>query len=170
MQPLFRDNNCAAVRSKQQREQQFKQFNERQDMNNKSTYRTKQREELKNYLANKAGEHFTVGEVCQHFRSRGQNIGTTTVYRQLERMVDEGLVNKYIIDANSPACFEFVSDEHHHHGETCFHCKCEKCGKLIHLRCEELEGISGHLAEHHGFRLNPMRTVFYGICEECARG
>ena len=47
-------------------------------------------------------------------------------------------------------------------------CKCEKCGKLTHMHCEELEGIGEHLYEHHGFVLNPLRTVFYGVCEDCA--
>ena len=45
---------------------------------------------------------------------------------------------------------------------------CEKCGKLIHLHCEELEGIGEHLLKDHGFTLNSMRTVLYGICEDCA--
>ena len=41
-------------------------------------------------------------------------------------------------------------------------------GKHIHLHCEELAMIQGHLMEHHQFLLNPMRTVFYGVCEQCA--
>lgn len=36
------------------------------------------------------------------------------------------------------------------------------------MHCEELEEIHAHLLERHSFRLNPMRTVFYGVCGECA--
>ena len=50
---------------------------------------------------------------------------------------------------------------------TCFHCKCEKCGKLIHLHCEELQEIQSHLLGEHGFQLDPRRTVLYGLCEGC---
>ena len=82
-------------------------------------------------------------------------------------MVDEGLLNKYIMDAGSPACFEYIGEDTHGDGEVCFHCKCEKCGKLIHLHCEELEEIQSHLWEAHQFRLDPLRTVFYGICDDC---
>ena len=92
----------------------------------------------------------------------------TSVYRQLERMVDEGIVNKYILDANTPACFEYVPEHAGHENEICFHAKCEKCGKLIHLNCEELTCIQEHLREHHQFTLDPLRTVFYGICEQCS--
>ena len=136
-------------------------------MQNQTTYKTKQRDELLEYLKSMAGQHITVNSICAYFKQKGRPIGTTTVYRQLERMVSDGLVNKYIIDRNSPACFEFVAEQNHHEQETCFHCKCEKCGKLIHLHCDELMLIQRHLLEHHQFRLTPTRTVFYGVCAEC---
>ena len=137
-------------------------------MSVKAKYRTHQREELLDYLASVKGEHVTAQDVCLHLQSQGAKIGTTTVYRQLERMVDEGLVGKYIIDAPSPACFEYIGREAHGTERTCFHCKCDVCGKLIHLHCDELSQIGAHLKEHHGFTLNAMRTVFYGTCEDCA--
>ena len=58
-------------------------------------------------------------------------------------------------------------------GEEChkevshFHLKCEKCGTLIHLECHDLEQLSSHLMAEHGFALDPFRTVFYGLCENC---
>ncbi len=131
-------------------------------------YKTKQREIMMEYLKARPGTHITAFDVCEHFKSKGQNIGQATVYRQLERLVDEGIVGKYIIDGTSPACFEYMGEDVHKDAEVCFHCKCEKCGKLIHMHCEELEGIGEHLYEHHGFVLNPLRTVFYGVCEDCA--
>ena len=45
--------------------------------------------------------------------------------------------------------------------------KCEKCGKLIHLHCEDVVKLEQHLMDSHGFRMDPCRTVFYGLCEEC---
>ena len=136
-------------------------------MNARATYRTKQREILLDFLQTVAGEHITASDVCDYFKEQGAPIGQSTVYRQLEKLVDEGVVNKYIIDGNSPACFEYVGMASHGDAEVCFHCKCEKCGKLIHLHCDELEEIQVHLYEEHRFKLNPMRTVFYGLCEQC---
>ncbi len=138
-------------------------------MNSKSAYKTKQKEELMEYLTKVPGEHFTVSDVCEYFKSKGSPIGQTTVYRQIDRLVDEGLGNKYIIDANSPACFEYMGPDSHVGQGICFHCKCEKCGKLIHLHCEELDEIVGHMQSEHGFMMDPRRTVFYGICEECSK-
>ena len=136
-------------------------------MNPRQKYKTKQREILLDYLKTLPGVHITASDVCGYFKSQGTAIGQATVYRQLESLVDEGVLTKYVIDGNSPACFEYVGADSHGE-EVCFHCKCEKCGKLIHMHCEELESIGAHLLADHSFRLDPMRTVFYGLCEDCA--
>ena len=139
-------------------------------MSEKSQYKTRQREELLNFLRTTDSDHITVGEVCGHFQRCGRPIGTATVYRQLERMVSEGTVSKYIIDESTGACFAYIGADSHLGGERCYHCKCERCGRLIHMECAELNHIAAHLKADHGFRLNPMRTVFYGLCERCAEG
>lgn len=133
----------------------------------RSGYRTKHRADIAEYMRTVPGVHLTVRDICEHFAAEGSPIGQTTVYRQIERMVAEGLVAKYVIDANTPACFAYIAESSRRSLDASFHCKCEKCGKLIHLRCEELEGIGEHLAEAHGFDLDPLRTVFYGLCEQC---
>ena len=61
-------------------------------MKAKGQYNTNQRKELQSYLETIAGEHTTVAEICGHFSALGKSIGTSTVYRQLERMVDEHLL------------------------------------------------------------------------------
>lgn len=54
------------------------------------------------------GKHVTVSDICKYFKSQGISIGTTTVYRQLDRMVEQGLVAKYVVDGTSSACFEYL--------------------------------------------------------------
>ncbi len=136
-------------------------------MKSRSKYKTKQRDILLDYLETMPGTHVTAGDVCDYFKCRGASIGQSTIYRHLENLVDEGILNKYTIDGSTPACFEYVNPSSHKEDEVCFHCKCVKCGKLIHLRCEELEAIQSHLYEEHRFRMDPMRTVFYGLCDQC---
>lgn len=137
-------------------------------MGNKAQYQTKQRDELLTYLESMSGQHITVNRICEYFKARGKSIGTTTVYRHLEKMVDQGIVTKYVIDAGSPACFEFVGTASHHEDGVCYHCKCEICGKLVHMHCDELPQLQRHIRDHHGFTINPMRTVFYGVCDSCS--
>lgn len=136
-------------------------------MEAKTRYKTRQKEILIDYLKSSPGTHFTAKDVCAHFTAQNVKIGQSTIYRQLETLVNEGVINKYVIDKKSPACFEYAGAEKEHQSGDCFHCKCEKCGKLIHLRCEELTGMKEHLLTDQQFAIDPLRTVLYGVCDEC---
>ena len=121
-------------------------------MQTKSKYKTKQREKLLQYIERIPGTHFSAGDLCDHLKAEGAAIG---------------VLQKYVIDGNTPACFEYVGEHKRAETDPGFHCKCEKCGKLIHLHCEELSQIQDHLRKEHDFQMNPMRTVFYGLCSDC---
>lgn len=136
-------------------------------MNTKNQYKTKQYEYILSYLETIKGKHCTVNDICSHFKENGKAIGTTTVYRQLDRMVADGTVKKYTIDNNTSACFEYIGTQDGTLEQKYYHCKCQQCDKLIHLECDELEGVQKHLLNHHGFKANPLRTVIYGVCEDC---
>jgi Fur family ferric uptake transcriptional regulator len=131
-------------------------------------YKTRQKEELLSYLKTKPGQHFTARDLMAHLQNQGKNLGASTIYRQLEQLVQEGLVKKYILDGQSAACFEYVGD-HDCASQHCFHFKCEKCGQLIHFHCDELEHALAHMLADHGFDTNSLRTVFYGLCENCSK-
>lgn len=137
-------------------------------MQQKTQYKTKQRDELRAFLQQAPGKHITAGDVCEYFKNAGRPIGMATVYRQLEKMVDEGIVTKYNIDANTPACFEYLGA--HLGEEVCYHCKCQVCGKLVHMHCHELPELEKHILKDHGFAIDPIRTVFWGVCRECREG
>ena len=149
-------------------------------MTKKAQYNTRQHDEVLECLKSMKGEHLTAAEVYRllvrqeeseskdlSVGSGARKIGKATVYRQLERLVEEGFADKYIIDQNTPACFEYI--DHDECGEgLCVHGKCLKCGKLFHLHCEELKDLKEHLEEHHGFTADFHHTVIYGLCEQCA--
>ena len=138
----------------------------RQTMQSKS-YKTKQGDELRSFLESVPGKHITAADVCDYFRRSGKPMGMATVYRQLDKLVDEGVIAKYNIDAGSPACFEYLGA--HLSQEICYHCKCSVCGKLIHMHCDELPELQKHILQHHGFAIDPVRTIFYGVCSDCAK-
>lgn len=136
-------------------------------MAKKAQYKTRQMTELLTFLKSVQGNHVTVSDICDHFQSEGIAVGTATIYRNLEKMVKEGLVAKYVVEGTSSACFEYIGTLEGCERSVCFHCKCEKCGKLIHLQCNEVGSLRQHLLEYHDFEMNSLRTVFYGICREC---
>lgn len=133
----------------------------------KAQYKTRQMKELLSYLESVRGSHVTVNDICTYFESEGITVGTATIYRHLERMVKQGVVVKYVIEGTNSACFEYVGGRADSGQPVSFHCRCEKCGKLIHMQCNEVENFGQHMLEHHDFEMDSLRTVFYGICGEC---
>ncbi len=131
----------------------------------RGVYNTRQNALILSYIKTLKG-HFTANDIFEHFRLSDTPVGSATIYRQLDRFVQEGLVNRYVIDESSGCCYEYVHHNHTHKGE-CYHCKCEGCGKLIHLGCEEISSLNEHLLKDHNFLVDPHKTVFYGLCNEC---
>lgn len=136
---------------------------------NKIPYHTKQQDRLLTFLQKTGGRHVTVEEICSHFAKSNSPIGIATIYRNLEKLVSQGIVTKYIIDENTAACFSYKGICNCNENSRHFHLKCEQCGRLIHLECEQIDEIENHLLEEHGFSLDPMRTVLYGTCRQCAK-
>jgi Fur family ferric uptake transcriptional regulator len=131
----------------------------------KSEYNTKQRQAIFDFLKENTS-HVTVADVTEHMKKQGISIGVATVYRTLDKFVKEGLVNKFVIDEHSGACYQIAN------GKDCtdhFHLKCLKCGKLIHLSCEFLESMEKHIFNDHAFIVSSGKTVIYGICAECSK-
>lgn len=129
-------------------------------------YKTKQQELLLSCFKAMLGRHFTAEDVAAYFQKQNISIGIATIYRQIEKFVAMGVVQKYFLGEQNAACFQYMGEECHKEVSH-FHLKCEKCGTLIHLECHDLEQLSSHLMAEHGFALDPFRTVFYGLCENC---
>lgn len=132
-------------------------------MSEKNSYKTKQLDMVLSYLKENKGKHVTALDMEKYFKENSIQIGMTTIYRHLERLKRDGLVAKYNISSTDSACFEYLGDSVSHS----YHFKCERCGKLLHIQCKEIDNLESHLLMHHNLLLDPSSTVFYGLCEEC---
>ena len=137
-------------------------------MAKRSKYNTKHRQAVMDCLSRLKGKHATVSYVWKYMQDCGIEIGKTTVYRQLERLVEEGVAHKYTTLSGSANCYEYVGKQQDSKRE--YHCKCERCGKLIHIECEEVETLQEHMEASHGFYLDAPHTLFMGLCDKCSQG
>ena len=135
-------------------------------MKREAGYNTKQKEKLVDFLINNKDKHTTVQEISAYLSTEGSPLGTATIYRQLDKLVESGVVRKFVIDGKTCACYQYIENEHECREH--FHLKCISCGKLIHLNCDHLMSINKHIEEHHGFIIDPSQTVFYGRCADCS--
>lgn len=134
-------------------------------MKRESGYNTKQKEKLLEYLIKNKNKHTNVQEISAFLSAEGKSVGVATIYRQLDKLVEQGIVRKYAFDGKTCACYQYIEDE-----EQCrshFHLKCLSCGKLIHLDCEHLAELTRHIEDEHDFEIDYSQTVFYGRCSDC---
>lgn len=129
-------------------------------------YRTKQRAIIEKVFAENSG-HITIDGLLNDLKKRGETVGRTTVYRTLEKLVNEGKARKYSSSMGESVCYQYT--EKSHKCTEHFHLKCDGCGRLIHIECEHITGLSKHIKKDHKFTVNNLKTILYGICEDCAK-
>ena len=128
-------------------------------------YRTQQRTAILDCIRLTEGEHVTAAEIVNRLANSDTPVGAATVYRYLERLIEQGEVRRYVVDGVSAACFQYIGGAPRCAGH--YHLKCDSCGELIHLDCKLLPEIEEHVTQTHRFRINPDKTVFYGLCPTC---
>lgn len=129
----------------------------------RSSYNTKQRDEIVEFFNKHRGKCFTAKELI---RSGEISVGEATVYRTLQRLAGQGLLKRFT-DGEAGAAYQLnESEECSCH----FHLRCERCGKLIHMDCEFMADMKRHIESSHGFMVDIGKTVIYGICAECDGG
>ncbi len=131
----------------------------------KRRYQTKQRGEILSFLKRQSGSHVTAAQVHAYLQEQGNGIGLATVYRTLERLADDKIVNKYIVESQEAATFELAVGKHQQ--ERSAHFKCMGCGMLMHLDCQYIQQLQTHLMDHHDLAVLPEKTMFYGHCSSC---
>ena len=136
-------------------------------MKRPSSYNTKQREAVLEYIVSLGNTHVTAAQIFAYFENKEDSVGRTTVYRNLEKLVQEGKLRKYNVDGIVGACYQYANDTDGQKKHLLL--KCEDCGELIHLDCDVLDDIHLHIYQDHTFKVNPTKTVFYGKCEDCFR-
>ena len=62
------------------------------------TYMTRQQQAVLSCIAGCEGGCATAAELAEQMHAQGQQVGLTTVYRQLERLAQQGSVHKVVTD------------------------------------------------------------------------
>lgn len=133
-------------------------------MQERGHYKTKQQDAVQGFFAERPERCFTVDEVHAHLAGLGMDVGKTTVYRAITRLCEESALRRYAFSGRGEAsCYQHNACKDNH-----LHIRCEGCGELAHMDCQEVEEFCRHIASHHGFQLSEGKTVLVGLCQECA--
>lgn len=130
-------------------------------------YKTKNRQQILEFLRIKKDHSVSVSEIKENMEKIGCEVNLSTIYRYMDKLVEEGSVMKYISEKGEKAGFQYIEPEHDCHCH--LHLQCVKCGKIIHLNCCFMEEIQVHIEQHHGFTIQCDNSILYGICQNCKR-
>ncbi len=121
------------------------------------TRNTKQRALIKEVLEEE-GRPLSASEVAKLARAKSEGIGTATVYRTINKLLEDGFLVPVEIPAE-PSRYEVAGLHHHHH----FYCR--KCKKVF-----DVEGCPSDFSAStpEGFTLDAHEVILYGRCAECS--
>jgi len=129
----------------------------------KQNYKTEQRKELLEFMVKNTNKFVKADDIEKYLKNRNISVGLTTIYRFLNSLEKQGKVR--VEYREHTKFYQYISEECNNH----YHLQCKKCGKLIHLHCEEIEELKEHIAKEHNFEIDSMATIM-GICATCNRG
>ncbi|RBY95347.1 transcriptional repressor [Blastococcus sp. TF02-8] len=94
-------------------------------------------------------------------RGRGDTVGLATVYRALQALVDDGLVD-VLRSPDGEAAYRRCSPSHHHH------LVCRSCGRTEEVADPPVERWAARIADEHGFVDVQHDLEVFGTCADCA--
>ncbi|MFW0787800.1 Fur family transcriptional regulator [Gordonia sp. CPCC 206044] len=123
---------------------------------------TKQRAAIADALA--AGDDFvSAQELHDQLKARGQSIGLTTVYRNLQALSQSGQID-VLWDGSGETRYRHCSSGHHHH------LVCRRCGTTVEVQADPVEKWASKVAALHGFSDINHTVEVFGYCPTCQAG
>lgn len=132
----------------------------RRRMAEKGLKTTPQRDELAGWIF-QTHEHFTVEDIINAFREKGQKIAQATAYRVVQMMLELGLLLEH--DFGKGYKYYEHTPGHEHHD----HIICEDCGKILEFSDPELEALKQKITASHGFVMKKHYLNIYASCTRC---
>jgi Fur family transcriptional regulator, ferric uptake regulator len=106
-------------------------------------------------------DHPSVEGIRRALKERGEHVGTATVYRTLEVLVQSGLVRAHDFGEGFRRYEPMAAQTDHEH------LICERCGRVIEFQNDRLERMLPIIADEHGFQHQRHRLEIYGVCRDC---
>ena len=126
------------------------------------TYNTKQKDLILEVIKSQKNE-FSVKDIYNEIK---EYAGLTTIYRFIDKLVSDGVLNKTVGEDNTTYYQYLSSCECENH----FYLKCNNCGELTHIDCDCIEELTNHITKHHKFRPDKDHIIITGTCNKCSRG
>ncbi|MBF0931450.1 MAG: transcriptional repressor [Actinomyces graevenitzii] len=102
-------------------------------------------------------------QIHAELEEEGTKVGLATVYRNLQSLAEEDLVDTVRSD-DGEALYRLCTNEGHHH-----HLVCRSCGKAVEIAGSLFENWVHDIASANGFTKVEHVAEFFGLCNECSQ-
>jgi Fur family ferric uptake transcriptional regulator len=130
-------------------------------------YKTKTAVLILKYLEENKDKAVSVQDVYEYLDSCDDKINITTVYRRLDKLVQDKKVITHSSEDGKNTLYQYIAG-----GDMCLshlHFQCTKCSKIIHLDCDDSSEFTEHFEKEHGVQLDFTKTILFGLCEKCRK-
>ena len=103
--------------------------------------------------------HPTADELYKYIHQEHAEIGVATVYRNLNKFAEKGIIRK-IIGLDGSSHFDSCMEPHYH-----FICDC--CGKIYDIPMDIGKDLIAKAEEFTDCKITSMDMTFRGLCREC---
>jgi Fe2+ or Zn2+ uptake regulation protein len=120
--------------------------------------RSRQREAILHWVQ-ESESHPTAADIHRALLPKSSALSLGTVYRNLEILVADGLVDE-VPSAFGATRYDGNVSPHHHFN-------CDQCGQIFDVDLREPPGLRRRLEDEHGLRASRLRISFAGDCPAC---
>ena len=121
--------------------------------------RTRSQEKILHFLKH-TNRGISAQDIHLQLRQSQQNMGLATVYRSLEALKLEGLVQVRQLP-NGESLYNLVHRDQHH-------LTCVGCGRSILIEQCPVHELEHQLQDSHNFKVYYHTLEFFGLCDRCA--
>jgi len=101
-------------------------------------------------------------EIHHVLRGRGERVGLSTVYRNLQALAAAEQVDT-LRNEDGEVLYRRCGDTHHHH------LVCRSCGRVEEIRGPAVERWAAKAADEHGYSDVAHTLEIFGVCPRCAQ-
>ena len=103
--------------------------------------------------------HPTIKELYKSIKEKYPNIGQATVYRNINKLLDDGKIVKIKTSTNID----------HYDGNIIphYHLECKKCHRIIDIYDSKYDKTIKNIEREYSIKIDQASILFDGICDRC---
>lgn len=106
-----------------------------------------------------------MSDIQKYLLSKSLNINLTTIYRNLDKLVENDILLKFKNNKDDFAVYQY-----HEPGANCcehLHLQCNNCGKVLHLNDDFMSNLQVYFTKECGFYIDCQNSILQGLCKTC---